>query len=166
MTTVYVNKRLGVVLTDMRTTTSTYREFFGLEFGVVNTFSENTNKAMYIHDRVFAISGCTTETEKVAQYLAYGIPLVPAPKSEKLCANCLYVDKNWILQIILEKGKVQKYFLPIKSGFHCGTGSGWAALEKELKKYSEPTLDEVIAAFKTVHKSDKYTNDQIQIHKI
>jgi len=167
MTTIYVNPRLGVVLTDTRTTSTTYNEFFGFTVNERDTFIDNSTKAMYLHDRVFAISGCVEETEKIARYIAFGEPIIPAPKKSKISGNCILVDKNWILQIITNKGEVSKIFFPIPhKNWAWGTGSGWDALKKELSVYDEPTLDEVIAAFKTVHKSDKYTNDQIKLYKI
>ena len=166
MTTVYVNSRLGVVLTDTRTTSTTYNELFGFILNERDEYFDNATKAMYLHDRVFAISGCTTETDKIARYIAFGEPIVPEPKKEKVIGNCVLVDKNWVLQILVENGKTKKIFYPYPKNWSWGTGSGWDALRDALKVYEEPTLDEVIAAFKTVHKSDKYTNDQIKIYKI
>lgn len=166
MTTIYVNHRLGVVLTDTRTTSTHYNTLFGITIKSYNTYFDDSHKAMYIHDRVFTVSGSVLESDKIIRFLTLGEPIVPANKKEKLSCNCLLVDKNWTLQFIINNGKFWKNFVITTPTWTYGTGSGWDTLSESLKDKENSTLEEVIVAFKTIHIKDEFTNDQIRLYKI
>ncbi|WNV47569.1 hypothetical protein ENKO_466 [Klebsiella phage fENko-Kae01] len=167
MTTIYVNHKLGVVMTDTRTTTTVQETFLGIPIATYDTFNDDGVKAINVHDRIFVESGSCEESTKILQYLAHGTPIKPAPKKYKLLSNCFLVDKNWLLQIYIQKGKVHKRFHVVKEDSWYCTGSGSNALYEALKVYDfKPTLEEAISAFKTVHFSDRFTSNQVLIYKI
>lgn len=168
MTTIYVNHGLGVVMTDTRTTTTMVESLFGLiPIGTYDVYDDNGIKAIHVHDRIFVESGSCSESTKILQYLTNGTPIIPAHKKHKLISNCFLVDKNWVLQIAIDKGKVIKKFHAVNSSAWFCTGSGGPALYKALKAYDyKPTMEQAIAAFKTVHFSDRFTNSQVNIYQI
>lgn len=168
MTTIYVNHKLGVVMTDTRTTTTMVESFLGLiPVGTYDVYDDNGIKAIHVHDRIFVESGSCSESTKILQYLTHGKPIVPAHKKHKLISNCFLIDKNWLLQIAIDKGKVIKKFQPLSPDAWYCTGSGASALYNALKVYDyKPTMEQAIAAFKTVHFSDRFTNNKVNIYQI
>lgn len=167
MTTIYVNHKLGVVLTDTRTTTTITETLFGLPWNSYDEYNDNGVKAIHVHDRIFVESGSCCESTKILQYLTHGTPIIPSHKKYKRTSSCFLVDKNWLLHIYIQKGKVHKKFFALKSDAWYCTGSGAEALKKALEVYNfNPTMDEAIAAFKTVHFSDRFTSNQVRIYNI
>lgn len=165
MTTIYVNHNLGVVLTDTRTTTTHSASLFGFTISSVDTYNDDGLKAIYVHDRIFVESGSCSESTKILQYLVHGTEVKPAPAKHDLNSVCLLVDKNWVLELIIQKGVFKKRFNVVKNTAWYYTGSGSAALAEALKEYnSNITLPEAIDAFKKVHLTDRFTNDQIRIY--
>lgn len=168
MTTIYVNHNLGVVMTDTRTTTTMVESFLGLiPVSTYDVYDDNGIKAIHVHDRIFVESGSCSESTKILQYLTHGTPIVPAHKKHKLISSCYLVDKNWVLHITINKGVLKKKFYAVdESAWYCG-GSGSEALVESLRVYNfKPTIDEAIAAFKSVHFSDRFTNSYVQIYQM
>lgn len=168
MTTIYVNHTLGVVMTDTRTTTTYVKSFLGLiPVGTYDVYDDTGIKAIHVHDRIFVESGSCSESTKILRYLTDGTPIEPAHKKHKLISNCFLVDKNWVLQIAIDKGKVIKKFTALGPTAWYSTGSGASALYEALKGYGfNPTMEQAIAAFKTVHFSDRFTSSDVQIYQM
>lgn len=168
MTTVYVNHGLGVVMTDTRTTTTMVSSFLGLiPVGTYDVYNDNGVKAINVHDRIFVESGSCSESDKILQYLTTGKPIVPAHKKHKLISCCFLVDKNWTLHITINKGVLRKKFYVVDKGSWYSFGSGGEAMKQALAIYGyKPTMEQAIAAFKTVHFSDRFTSSQVQIYNI
>lgn len=167
MTTIYVNHNLGVVMTDTRTTTTVMESLFGFLWKSYDRYNDNGIKAIHVHDRIFVESGSCEESTKILQYLTHGIPIKPAHKKHKLISSCFLVDKNWILHIYIKNGKVHKKFNAVSKTAWFTTGSGSEALYDALKVYNfNPTIEQAIAAFKTVHFSDRFTNSHVAIYQM
>lgn len=168
MTTIYVNHKLGVVMTDTRTTTTYIKSFLGLvKVGTYDVYDDSGIKAIHVHDRIFVESGSCSESAKILQYLTDGTPIKPAHKKNKLISNCFLVDKNWVLQIAINKGKIIKKFIALEPDAWYSTGSGADALYKALEAYNfNPSFEQAIDAFKTVHFSDRFTSSDVRIYQI
>lgn len=168
MTTIYVNHTLGIVMTDTRATTTITEYLFGIiPIKKYEVYNDNGLKAIHVHDRIFVESGHCHESTKILRYLTDGTPIKPEHKKLGMRSICFLVDKNWVILFIIDKGKLTKKFIPLSGTSWYSTGSGNAALFEALKVYNfNPTLEEAIAAFKTVHFSDPYTNSYVQIYNM
>lgn len=171
MTTVYVDKRAGLVLTDSRVTTTEERKFLGcIPLATKTTYGVVNQKAFYIHDRLFCAAGVVSEIDKVIQYLIYGKPVYPHRTSS---CHCMLIGKEYVIHFIIFKGKLHKHVEFFKSNWCMAIGSG--ALHISGIRYrgdiiindSEDEVRElIIDAFRQVRIKDIYTDDNVNLYRI
>lgn len=168
MTTVYVNKRLGLALTDSRVSTEYERSFFGL-FNLTSTYeySVTPQKALYVHDRLFLSSGNVSTINKV---LAMLVDNRKPNFDKKESCDCFLVDPNYVVIISISKGTMSKRTIFSKKNFEISMGSGSNHLMKLIKEgldeAAELTEQYVIEQFRKVTNYDKYTDDNINLYRI
>ncbi|EON7637039.1 hypothetical protein ABV23_RS00910 [Escherichia coli] len=164
MTTVYVDKRVGLLLTDSRVTTSTERYFLGLfplkpkkQYGVV------TQKSLYIHDRLFSAAGSVNEINKVLMYLIYGDIVLPSRKEN---CHCVLLSKDYCIHLGTKNGKFFKYleFMHEEYVFFMGSG-GEYMVDAAVHENQDTLLQKIFSTFKEVKNHDEYTDDNINVYQ-
>lgn len=165
MTTVYVNKRLGIAITDSRATSEISRYLFGFfPLTSLPDYQVVSQKAMYINDRLFVASGSVGVINQVAQYFANG--LKPEFTNKKRSCECLLISDEYAIRIIVEKGKWHKDVIFFNKSWVYIMGSGSNVLYEKLKDYTNLTHDDVFNAFRTVKDHDNFTDDNINLYRI
>lgn len=173
MTTVYVDRRAGIVLTDSRVTRTEKRSLFDFiplstkeDFGVVN------QKALYVHDRIFTGAGSVNEINKILNFLISGKPVVPSTEQDESC-QCLLIGKEYAIHLVIHKGKFHKWVEFYKDeywSFATGSGSphisgaGSMGLAIITKDKSE-LCGMIIERFMRVKNLDKYSDDNINLYR-
>lgn len=165
MTTVYVNKRLGIALTDSRATEEVPRYFLGhFPLTPIPKKTVVNQKAIYIHDRLFLATGSVAIINRIAQYFVTGV--VPYIPNKKQSCECLLVGDEYSIKVTVEKGKFKKKVLFTKNDFYCIMGSGTKILFDLLKIDGTETANDVIKQFRKVTRYDPYTDDNINLYRI
>lgn len=169
MTTVYIDKRCGLVLTDSRVTYTVNRAFLGIfPLRSVDTYNVVSQKSMYIHDRLFTACGNVSDIDKVLNYLVSGDKIIPNRKGN---CHCILIDKEYCIHFVINNGKFEKYVEFIDYNYVFSMGSGSTYMMKSIKLLPKvwngmSLSDFVIKCFSTVHKKDKYTDNNINLYKI
>lgn len=168
MTTVYIDKRCGLAMTDSRVTSTMKRAFLGI-FPVQDKSFYNVvlQKSMYIHDRLFLACGNVAEINKVLNYLCIGEQVIPSRKDS---CQCVLLDKEYCIHLIIYKGKFYKKTQFIGNDFVLAMGSGSPYMKRAQDAIpgllNVSLSDFVLDQFSKVHNKDVYTDDNINIYKI
>lgn len=171
MTTVYVDKRAGIVITDSRVTNTETRNLLGfIPLSKIEKFAVVNQKALYIHDRIFTGAGSVSEINKILQNLIFGTPVYP--DDEESC-HCLLIGKEYVIHLISFKGKFHKvvefykdqyWSLAIGSGSKYISGAshmGTAILTHDTEELCSMIIDK----FRLVKNKDVYSDDNINIYR-
>ncbi|ELW0836412.1 hypothetical protein ACRYKS_25095 [Escherichia coli] len=164
MTTVYIDKRLGVLLTDSKVTSTEQRSFLNLfplkpklSYGVVS------QKTLYVHDRLFSACGEVSEINKVLRYLISQETVIP---DRKASCHCVLVSKDYIIHLIVNKGKFTKKIDYLHNDYTFFMGSGGEyMLDAAVHEEYNTLLDKVFDTFMDVHNHDIYTDDNINVYR-
>jgi hypothetical protein len=165
MTTVYIDKRLGVLLTDSKVTSCEKRSFLGIFplkpkfiYGIV------TQKSLYVHDRLFSACGNVSEINKVLNYLISQEPVIP---DRKASCHCVLLSKDYVIHLISTKGVFHKKleYLHPDYTFFMGSG-GEYMLDAAVHEEYNTLLDKVLNTFMDVHNHDNFTDDNINVYRI
>ncbi|GCJ80449.1 Uncharacterised protein [Escherichia coli] len=164
MTTVYIDKRLNLLITDSRVTSTIPRNLFGFfplrpkyQYGVVN------QKTLYVHDRLFSASGAVSEIDKVLDWLINKVPVIP---DRKLSCHCVLLSKDYVIHMILTKGKFIKKLEYLHEDYTFFMGSGGEYMVDAAIHEEHTTLyDKVFSTFMDVHNHDCFTDDNINVYR-
>lgn len=166
MTTVYIDKKAGLVLTESRITYTTKRYFLGL-FPVKSkeVYGSTNQKSMYIHDRLFTAAGSVFDINKVLNYLISGTEVLPSRHGN---CHCILLDEYYCIHFIILNGKFKKYIEYIDKDytFTMGSGSGYLNTTSCFWLEGEDRQKYIVEQFMKVHKRDKYSDDDIKIYRI
>lgn len=168
MTTVYIDKRCGLVITDSRVTSTEQRAFLGIfPLREKKHYFVTSQKSMYVHDRLFTSCGSLSEIDKVLNYLCYGTPVIPSRKNN---CHCVLLDKEYCIHLIVHNGKFIKKteFIDNNYKFSMGSGSPYMdlAIDAIPGLVDVPFHEYVLNQFMKVHTKDEYTDDNIIVYKI
>lgn len=164
MTTVYVDKRAGLVLTDSRVSWTEKRMFLGL-FPLKDKFHCGLagQKSMYIHDRLFCAAGSVPSINKVLNYLVCG-SVVKADYNSN--CHCMLISKNYVIHLITYNGKFSKSVEFIGNDYTYIIGSGAPyMIDAKMHDDQETLVDKIFKTFQNVKNHDIYSDDNIQIHR-
>ncbi len=170
MTTVYIDKRCGLAMTDSRVTSTIERAFLGIfPLQSKNQYSKVLQKSMYIHDRLFLSCGTVSEINKVLRYLVEQKPIVPSRKDG---CHCLLLDKEYCINFVIHNGVLKKFVQFIDKNYVFSMGSGSSHMRNTFNdigslKLNNMSLSEyVIDEFSKVSEKDIYTDNNINLYKI
>lgn len=169
MTTVYVNKRLGIALTDSRATSEIPRSFYGIMKLTPRTeYSVVTQKALYIHDSLFLATGNVDSIGRILNYLT--VQTVPKVDKKTPECECLLLRNDYAVYMNIYKGKFNKRLIYLYENFEFTMGSGYHALWRSLHRQQPNqylmTHEDVLTAFKEVYKYDTFSDDNINLYRI
>lgn len=168
MTTVFVSKSLGLAMTDSRVTESTPRYFAGFfPLTMSVQYKVATQKALYIHDRLFVAAGDVSTINRIINYLVNHVP-VYVNKNTPGC-ECLLIGKDYAVYMYVHDGKFKKKTMFFKDNWVAILGSGYDAMAHMHFKKNEPWLftpEYVITEFMKVKNKDKFTDDNINLYRI
>ncbi len=169
MTTVFVSKSLGLAMTDSRVTESTPRYFAGFfPLTMSIEYKVASQKALYIHDRLFVAAGDVSTINRIINYLVNHVP-VYVNKNTPGC-ECLLIGKEYAVYMYVHDGKFKKKTIFFDDNWVAILGSGYDAIAHI--KYSTRhnpilfTSDYVIEEFMKVKNKDKFTDDNINLYRI
>lgn len=166
MTTVYIDKKAGLVLTDSRITYTNKRYFLGLfPLKSEEVYGSTTQKSMYIHDRLFTAAGSVADINKVLDYLISGNPVIPSRRGN---SHCILIDKNYCIHFIMINGEFKKYveFTDNDYTFMIGSGSAFLQTTACFWLEGEERQEYIFEQFNKVHKRDPYSDDNIKVYRI
>lgn len=164
MTTVYIDKRLGVLMTDSRVTSTRPRFFLGIfPLKEKNHYGVVSQKTLYVHDRLFSAAGSVSEIDKVLNYLITGEKVIP---SKKLSCHCVLLSKDYCIHFVLVDGKFVKklVFLHKDYTFFMGSGGEYmidAACHEDYSTLQAKVLD----TFMKVKNHDCFSDDNINVYR-
>ncbi|EMR6006032.1 hypothetical protein WJW27_002738 [Escherichia coli] len=164
MTTVYIDKRLNLLITDSRVTLTIPRNLFGIfplkpkyQYEVVN------QKTLYVHDRLFSASGTISEIDKVLNWLINKEPVIP---HKKLGCHCVLLSKDYIIHMNISNGKFTKKLQYLHEDYTFFMGSGGEYMVDAAIHEDTTTLcNKVFSTFMDVHNHDSFTDSNINVYK-
>lgn len=168
MTTILVDYKDGLVMTDSRVTVSKgyWIRLFNrtvLEWSKETQTKICNQKAIFLHDRLFTGAGDSDDISHLLSHLALGVKL---ELSSDANFTALLIDKNWILEFNCNKGIMKKKLRLLSKENWLTIGSGKKVLASELNAITSWSPKSVMKAFGRVTLRDKYTDDNLNIYKI
>lgn len=165
MTTVYLDKRAGLLLTDSRITYTTPRALWNLfPLRSKEKYGITTQKSLYVHDRLFSAAGSVSEINKILNYLINGEIVIPDRKAN---CHCILISKDYCIHLGTFKGKFFKYVEFMDNDYVYSTGSGSPYMVDAKIHYQEDTLlDKIFSTFMKVKDHDPYSDDNINVYKL
>lgn len=164
MTTVYIDKRVGLLLTDSRVTATQERYFMGLfPLKPKNLYGVVGQKTLYVHDRLFSAAGSVSEINKVLTYLIKGVKVLPSRKGS---CHCVLLSKDYCIHLGTNNGKFFKKleFLHNEYVFFFGSG-GEYMVDAAIHENPDTLLDKIFSTFKEIKNHDEYTDDNINVYQ-
>ena len=178
MTTIYLNHKLGLLITDSRATqTEVAFNFWNYVFPKIFKSKINTvghtvvsQKSVWLYDKLFTASGNVWQIDKYLNYIIFGQEPNFAPEPE-YNFNAMLISKSWVLCLDCECGKLSKQFYCIGQNgtFTVSMGSGadhiiHLVYGNDMVNVKDLTEEYIISEFRNNVVLDPHSDDNINVY--
>lgn len=165
MTTILIDKRIGLIITDSRVTQFENKSFLGIRFRKDVRHYVAPQKALYVHDRLFLACGNVDQgIDVLLNSLINKQDIFKARFKKGSEFNAFLIDKCWMVIFRCRGGKLSKktVFLGKHTRFSAGSGGRYLTECFEMKN-TDP--HHALRVFSRVKNFDKATDDNMNIYR-